>query len=211
MRRYLILLLLVGVMLVAGCSSPNPSTPAERDAQVLTSGHFPTNGFQYNAFFFTDPIIPSPKMVPLEVPLKAFGLSGDDVLAILSGGSLVNAACPFDVDVPEWDEWLLKTTLDVDVPEWDEWLTDVDVPEWDEWLLNQGPLDVDVPEWDEWLTRFTLMEQHRSADWMDWAVYGPYQILDVDVPEWDEWLTGLTIGEMAYSYDEWLMAGATEH
>jgi hypothetical protein len=206
MKRYLSLLLLVGVILVAGCSSQSAVIPVERNADIVIPGAFPASGFQANASFFATPGIP-PYFIPFNMTLGELGLTNEDALNVLIGGSIVNAACPFDVDVPEWDEWLLRTTMDVDVPEWDEWLLnitqEVDVPEWDEWLLND-PIDVDVPEWDEWLTRLGNMPQYRSADWMDWAVHGPYQIVDVDVPEWDEWLTSLRIGQIACSYDIWL-------
>ncbi len=210
MKRYLSLLLLVGVILVAGCSSQSALIPAERNAEMVLPGTFPASAFQANAYYFaTQPCFP-PYHIPLSLPLGALGLTNEDVLNVLIGASIVNAACPFDVDVPEWDEWLRYTMMDVDVPEWDEWLVsmqDVDVPEWDEWLLS-NPLDVDVPEWDEWLTRFGTMPQYRSANWMDWAVYGPYQIVDVDVPEWDMWLTNLRVGQIACSYDIWLHMGA---
>ena len=196
MRKILILLLMAGIIIGAGCSSiSDVSAPEERVAQFVKDGHSPALAFQLNTYYAIGNG-PYGFFTPLDVPLVKLGLTNDRVLQILKCGSLVNGCMPIDVDVPEWDEWL----IDVDVPEWDEWLIDVDVPEWDEWLI-----DVDVPEWDEWLIRFDGMKKYRTIDWMDWAVYGPFPIVDVDVPEWDEWLIHLTLRDMAFSYDMWLM------
>jgi len=191
MRKLIILFLLACIISFVGCSAPSDLTsPADRAAQLVSSGHSPALAFQLNAFLALGGP-PRNRLVPLDMPLRGLGLTKAKALSILSRGSLVNAACaPEDVDVPEWDEWLLATTMDVDVPEWDEWLLGYTV-------------DVDVPEWDEWLFRFDGMTKYRSTNWMDWAVYGPIKIVDVDVPEWDEWLLNLTLRRIATSYDAW--------
>jgi hypothetical protein len=198
MRRLAVLALFVAVLFWAGCSAPNDlTTPMGRSAQAVSSGRSPALAFQLNTFLCTRNTTYGPA-IPLDVPLGALGLTPSQIIDIFSGASIVNADCPLqDVDVPEWDEWLLST-LDVDVPEWDEWLTDVDVPEWDEWLN-----DVDVPEWDEWLISFGTLPQYRSNNWMAWAAHGPAPIVDVDVPEWDEWLVNITLRQAAKSYDAW--------
>jgi hypothetical protein len=207
MRYFLIVLLLVGAIVVSGCSALDTGVAPDRGAQAVLSGRSPALAFQLNAFLIAYPSIPQP-FVRLDVPLGRLGMTDEDVLNIMKGASLVNAT--MEVEVPEWDEWLLGTVFEVEVPEWDEWLLnhtmEVEVPEWDEWLIN-NPLEVEVPEWDEWLINFELMDKYRSTDWMDWAVYGPYQILEVEVPEWDEWLISLTLGDMARSYDAWLKTG----
>ena len=199
MRNLLILALLAGVIFWAGCSAPNDlTTPSDRSAQAAISGHSPALAFQLNTLLATHNTSHGIS-IPLDKPLGSLGLKPDQIIKIFSGASLVNATCsPKDVDVPEWDEWLVSTLFDVDVPEWDEWLNDVDVPEWDEWLN-----DVDVPEWDEWLVGFQPLPKYRSTNWLDWADRGPLPIVDVDVPEWDEWLVGLTLGQAAKSYDAW--------
>jgi hypothetical protein len=200
MRNLIILLLVFGILVVAGCSNPQEVTaPEGRTAQVVQPGMSPALAYQLNTgFAWGFPGI----MAPIEAPLGALGFSSEDIIEILETGTLVNACMPTDIDVPEWDEWLLATTVDIDVPEWDEWLL-LEEPEWEEWLL-----DIDVPEWDEWLYRFECMPKYRSTDWMDWAVYGPIQIVDIDVPEWDEWLYSLTISQIAASYDAWLAGEA---
>lgn len=198
MRRLLILLVLTGILIGTGCSAINSTTtPADRAAQIVRDGRSPVLAFQLNAGFAMG--LPG-LIAPWNIPLCELGLTKEEILEVIIGGSLVNACMPIDVDVPEWDEWLLATTMDVDVPEWDEWMNDVDVPEWDEWLL-----EVDVPEWDEWLLRFENMPKYRPTDWMAWAVYGPMPIIDIDVPEWDEWLLDLMPIQMGLSYNAWMI------
>ncbi len=209
MRKTILVLFLVGAIVIAGCSSSTLTTPGERAAQAVMSGITPALAFQLNAACFVDPE-PTDIFIPLYVPLGELGLTAEDVISVMIGASLVNGVCPYDLDIPEWDEWLLVTFFDLDIPEWDEWLLatffDLDIPEWDEWLYGLHtstiPLDLDIPEWDEWLLRFEAMDQYRSIDWMDWAINGPAP-LDLDIPEWDEWLLSLTLGEMAESYDAW--------
>ena len=204
MRKTILVLFLVGAVLIAGCSSSTLTTPGERTAQAVVSSTTPALAFQLNAACFVYPE-PTEVFIPLNVPLGDLGLSAEDVLSVMEGASLVNGVCPYDLDIPEWDEWLLSTFFDLDIPEWDEWLRtttfDLDIPEWDEWL-RATPFDLDIPEWDEWLRRFETMDQYRSIDWTDWAFNGP-KPLDLDIPEWDEWLRSLTVGEMAESYDAW--------
>ncbi len=204
MRYTLMVLIIVGALLVIGCSSPSLTGPGERTAQGVVPVMSPTLAFQLNATCFIDPPPPG-HLLPLDIPLGKLGLASDEVVRVLEGATLVNACCPYEVDVPEWDEWLLSTFYEVDVPEWDEWLLsttyEVDVPEWDEWLLR-SLFEVDVPEWDEWLLRFEAMDKYRSTEWKEWAFKRPLP-LEVDVPEWDEWLLSLTLGEMARSYDAW--------
>ena len=192
MRKLIILTLLASIILLAGCSGSSAlSTPTDRAVQAVEYGRSPALAFELNINFALD-LLPDYYTVLFDVPLGELGLTKDQIYDILCAGSLVNATCsPLDVDVPEWDEWLLATAMDVDVPEWDEW------------LLWGWTVDVDVPEWDEWLLRFDGMTKYRSTNWMDWAVYGPILIGDVDVPEWDEWLVDLTLGEIAASYDAW--------
>jgi len=205
MRNTILVLFLVGAVLIAGCSSATLTTPGERNAQAVMSGTTPTLAFQLNAACFVDPE-PTDVFIPLNVPLGDLGLSAEDVLAVMEGASLVNGVCPYNLDIPEWDEWLLATFYNLDIPEWDEWLLiiayNLDIPEWDEWLQTIF-YNLDIPEWDEWLLRFEAMDQYRSIDWTDWAFNGPAP-LELDIPEWDEWLLSLTLGEMAESYDAWM-------
>jgi hypothetical protein len=199
MRKLLTFLLIAGILVVAGCSTPPViTTPDAREAQFVTVGVSPTLAFQIDAgFAWGFPGI----LPPIDAPLGQLGFSNEEVLEILEDGALVNACMPLDIDVPEWDEWLLATTVDIDVPEWDEWLL-LETYDWEEWLM-----DIDVPEWEEWLLIFDGMPKQRSSDWMDWAVYGPIQIVDIDVPEWDEWLFHLTLRQIAISYDTWFLSG----
>lgn len=193
MRKTILVLFLVGAVLIAGCSSSTLITPGERNAQAVMSVTTPALAFQLNAACFVDPE-PTDVFIPLNVPLGDLGLSAEDVLCVMVGASLVNGVCPYDLDIPEWDEWLLSSFFDLDIPEWDEWLLGI--------YTSTVPLYLDIPEWDEWLLRFWMMDQYRSIDWMDWAINGPAP-LDLDIPEWDEWLLSLTLGEMAESYDAW--------
>ena len=199
MRKLIFLILLGAIISVAGCSAVSDlTTPADRMGQSVVTGRSPALAFQLNVFLALGGP-PRNRYTPLDVPLRALGLTKIQALKILSGGSLVNATCaPQDVDVPEWDEWLLATAMDVDVPEWDEWLLGM-------------TMDVDVPEWDEWLLRFGNMPKYRSTNWMDWAVRGPIKIVDVDIPEWDEWLLNLTLRQIARSYDAWWRMPAAIH
>lgn len=187
MRYTLMVLIIVGALLAIGCSSPTLTGPGERTAQGVVPGMSPTLAFQLNATCFIDP--PPAHLIPLDIPLGKLGLASHEVIRVLEGATLVNACSPYEVDVPEWDEWLLAAFYEVDVPEWDEWLLST-------------TYEVDVPEWDEWLLRFKAMDKYRSTDWMEWAFNGPHP-LEVDVPEWDEWLLSLTLGEIAKSYDAW--------
>ena len=189
MRYTLMVLIIVGALLVIGCSSPTLTGPGDRTAQGVVPGMSPTLAFQLNATCFIDP--PPDYLLPLDIPLGNLGLASDEVLRVLESATLVNACCPYEVDVPEWDEWLLATFYEVDVPEWDEWLL-------------RSLFEVDVPEWDEWLLRFEAMDKYHSTEWEEWAFNGPLP-LEVDVPEWDEWLLSLTLGEIARSYDAWWM------
>ena len=148
MRRLIIVLLVAGILIGSGCSTSIETTqPADRESQIVMSGISPALPFQLNAWFALGENNYG-RFTPLDLLMGEMGIPKEDVLAIMEGASLVNACRPLDVEVPEWDEWLLATTIDVDVPEWDEWL-ELEVPEWDEWLQ-----DIEVPEWDEWLLRF---------------------------------------------------------
>jgi hypothetical protein len=181
------MLLLVGAIVITSCSGPNAVVTPERAGQAVVSGTSPTLAFQLNAFLLSRPT-PHDPFIPLDISLGEMGFTNTDVLKIMRGASLVNAT--MEIDIPEWDEWLLATIFEIDIPEWDEWLI-------------RCPMEIDIPEWDEWLIRFETMTKYRSSNWVDWAVYGPCPILEIDIPEWDEWLINLKIGDMAMSYDVW--------
>jgi hypothetical protein len=211
MRKLIFLFLLSCLVCYVGCSAPSDVTTAgNRTAQCYIPEGCIALAFQLNTAYALG-MSPSDPLVPTDVSLGELGATSEQVIQIMADGSLINAMIPEDVEVPEWDEWLLTTTMDAEVPDWEGWLANYYIPPpryftyWDEYGIEQTELqDVEVPEWDEWLFRFSFMQMQRSPDWMDWAVYGPAQIVDVEVPEWDEWLLNLTIDQMVASYEAWL-------